>query len=80
LPRVLRSAGLVDVQADASFPLAHPACAPLEAATINLIRPQLIENGIATESEIQQHLAHVDAGLLDLTQPPMITAWGRRPQ
>jgi SAM-dependent methyltransferase len=79
LPRLLRSAGLVEVRADASFPVAHPACARLEAATINLIRPQLLEHGIASEEDIERHLANVAAGLLDLTQPPMITAWGRRP-
>ncbi len=79
LPRLLRDAGLVDVAADAYFPLALPACRPLETATINLIRDQLIGNGIATAEEIETHLANVAAGRLDLAQPPMISAWGRRP-
>jgi SAM-dependent methyltransferase len=77
LPRLLREAGLADVAADAAFPLALPACARLEAATVNLIRDQLVSGGIATEAEVDLHLANVAAGLLDLTQPPMIAAWGR---
>jgi SAM-dependent methyltransferase len=79
LPRLLREAGLRDVAADAYFPLTHPACAPLESATLALIRGQLIEHGIATAAEIEQHLANVAAGRLDLAQPPLISAWGRRP-
>ena len=79
LPRRLREAGLVEVAADASFPVSDPACNHLEVATINLIRDQLLDHGIATESEIEQHLAVVVAGRLDLAQPPMISCWGRRP-
>ena len=79
LPRLLREGGLVDVRADAAFPVAHPACARLERATIHLIAGQLLEHGVATAEEIQRHLANVAAGGLDLTQPPMIAAWGRRP-
>jgi SAM-dependent methyltransferase len=79
LPRLLQEAGLCEVRADASFPVAHPACARLETATIHLIAAQLIENDIATPEEIQLHLANVAAGKLDLTQPPMVAAWGRRP-
>jgi SAM-dependent methyltransferase len=79
LPRLLRQAGLTDVAADAYFPLALPSCAPLEIATINLIRENLISHGIAQPDEIERHLANVAAGRLDLAQPPMITAWGRRP-
>jgi SAM-dependent methyltransferase len=79
LPRLLRSAGLTEVGADASFPVALPACAALETATITLIRPELVANGIATDADIDRHLANVAAGRLDLTQPPMISCWGRRP-
>jgi SAM-dependent methyltransferase len=79
LPRLLREAGLADIRADAAFPVAHPACARLETATIQLIAGQLLENGIATAEEIDLHLANVASGRLDLTQPPMIAAWGRRP-
>jgi SAM-dependent methyltransferase len=79
LPRLLRQAGLVEVEADAAFPLGHPACARLETATISLIREQLVSGGIATDEDIDRHLANVAAGRLDLAQPPMIAAWGRRP-
>jgi len=79
LPRRLRAAGLVQVGADAAFPVSDPACNDLEAATIGLIRDQLLDHGIATEDEIAEHLENVAAGLLDLAQPPMISCWGRRP-
>ena len=79
LPRRLREAGLAEVAADAAFPVSDPACNQLELATIDLVRDQLVDHGIATEAEIEQHLAAVAAGELDLTQPPMISCWGRRP-
>jgi SAM-dependent methyltransferase len=79
LPHRLRAAGLEDVAADAAFPIRHPACIPLEVATITLVRDQLVAREIATEEEIEQHLASVVAGRLDLTQPPMISCWGWRP-
>jgi SAM-dependent methyltransferase len=79
LPRRLREAGLTDVAADAAFPVSNPACNHLEVATIHLVRDQLLDHGIATEAEIERHLAAVAAGRLDLTQPPMISGWGRRP-
>ncbi|HXX91691.1 MAG TPA: methyltransferase domain-containing protein [Acidimicrobiales bacterium] len=78
LPRRLRSLGLLDVGADAYVALSHPACAPLERATIEMIRPQLVDNGIAGDAEIDRLLAAVDAGRVELVQPPLVTAWGRR--
>ena len=79
LPRRVRAAGLLDVAADAFFPVTDPACNRLETATINLIRHQLLDLGIATAAEIAEHLDTVAAGSLDLAQPPMISCWGRRP-
>ncbi|MEU7065673.1 methyltransferase domain-containing protein [Streptomyces sp. NPDC046161] len=79
LPRVLREAGLADVRADAYFPITSPACAVLEEATVRQIRHRLVEQGLATDEEIDRHLAHVAAGRLDLATAPMISAWGRRP-
>jgi len=78
LPRLLRAAGLADVAADAYFPVSLPACAPLELATVKFLREQLVDKGIASAEEIDRHLASVAAGRLDLAQPPMISAWGRR--
>ena len=79
LPRRLREAGLVEVAADAAFPVSDPACNALEAATITLVRDQLLDHGVATAEEIDRHLAAVWAGRLDLAQPPMVSCWGRRP-
>ncbi len=78
LPRRLREAGLDAVAADAYFPVALPECARLEAATIRFIRGDLVRHGIATDDEIDAHLGAVAAGEIDLAQPPMISAWGRR--
>jgi SAM-dependent methyltransferase len=78
LPRLLRAAGLADVAADAYFPIALPACAPLEIGTVTLLRQQLVAKGLATAAEIDRHLANIEAGKLDLAQPPLISAWGRR--
>ncbi|MFJ7999428.1 class I SAM-dependent methyltransferase [Streptomyces sp. NPDC096310] len=79
LPRLLREAGLDDVGADAYFPITSPACAVLEAATVRQIRGRLVAEGLATDEEIDRHLANVTAGQLDLATAPMISAWGRRP-
>ena len=79
LPRRLRDAGLVDVRADAFFPITGPACVELERATIQQIRGRLLAAGLATEEEIEQHLANLSTGLLDVATSPLITAWGRRP-
>lgn len=78
LPRRLRAAGLVDVAADAYFPITGPACAALERATVEQIRDRLVEGGVATRAEIDEHLANVAGGGLDLATSPMVTAWGRR--
>jgi hypothetical protein len=43
-----------------------------------LIGEDLMAHGVATAEELRRHLSNVDAGLLDLAQPPMISAWGRR--
>ncbi|HLN43886.1 MAG TPA: methyltransferase domain-containing protein [Acidimicrobiales bacterium] len=80
LPRLLRGAGLVDVAADAYFPVARPECARLESTTMDLIRDDLVRHGIATGAQIDRHVASVAAGRLDLAQPPMISAWGRVPE
>ncbi len=79
LPRLLRSAGLTQLGADAYFPITSPACAVLEAATVRHIRAELINAGLATAEEVEQHLANVATGQLDLATAPMISAWGRRP-
>ncbi len=79
LPRLLRDAGLEAVAADAYFPIASPACTELETATVEQIRASLVEAGIATDGDIDRHLANVATGRLDLATAPMVSAWGRKP-
>lgn len=43
------------------------------------IRGQLVAAGLATDDEIDRHLANVATGLLDLATAPLVSAWGRRP-
>ena len=43
LPRRLRSAGLVEVESDAYFPMGGPFCDELERATVEQIRELLVE-------------------------------------
>ncbi|MDG9715220.1 class I SAM-dependent methyltransferase [Streptomyces sp. DH24] len=78
LPRLLRAVGLRCVEADVYFPLASPACAALENATIRQIRGRLVAAGLATDEDIDRHLANVASGAMDLTTAPMISAWGRK--
>jgi SAM-dependent methyltransferase len=79
LPRLLREAGLLDVAAGAYFPITGPACVELERATTEQIRDRLLVAGLATAEEIDQHLANLANGVVDLATSPMITAWGRKP-
>jgi SAM-dependent methyltransferase len=79
LPRRLRDHGLQAVGADAWFPLTAPACSTLEITTVEQIRDRLVAAGIATATEIDQHVEDVAAGRVpDLATSPMITAWGLR--
>ncbi|MGW3287842.1 methyltransferase domain-containing protein [Streptomyces sp. NPDC001002] len=78
LPRLLREAGLRRVEADAYFPVTSPACTALESATIRQIREQLVTAGIATDEDIDRHLANIATGDMDLATAPMISAWGRK--
>ncbi|MGW2822519.1 methyltransferase domain-containing protein [Streptomyces sp. NPDC001443] len=78
LPRLLREAGLHQVEADAYFPVASPACTALETATVRQIRDRLVEAGLATHQDIDRHLANLASGSMDLATAPMISAWGRK--
>ena len=79
LPRLLREAGLADVRAELFAPLSGPACRALEDATIRQIRGRLVAAGIATDTEIDAHLAALAAGRLDPTTAPLVSARGRAP-
>ena len=43
------------------------------------MRGELLAAGLAGDAEIDAHLAAIQAGELDLTLAPLISAWGRRP-
>lgn len=79
LPRRLRNAGLLNVEADSYFPVTSPACTQLELATVEQIRGRLVSGGIATDAEIDEHLRNVATGTMDLATAPLISAWGRKP-
>lgn len=78
LPRLLREAGLSQVEADAYFPVSSPACTALELATVRQVREKLVAAGYATDAEVERHLANVAGGSMDLATSPMISAWGRK--
>jgi SAM-dependent methyltransferase len=79
LPRLLRAAGLEEVGAEVFFPLGGRVCAELERATVEQVRNRLLMTGLASPADLYEHLANVDAGLLDLAPAPLVSAWGRRP-
>ncbi|MFG2499603.1 class I SAM-dependent methyltransferase [Streptomyces sp. NPDC048441] len=78
LPRLLRTAGLRQVEADAYFPLTSPACTALETAMIQQSRTALTAAGAATDDDITDHLANIAAEPMDLATAPLISAWGRK--
>jgi SAM-dependent methyltransferase len=80
LPRLLREVGLEDVRADGFFPVSTPVRQSLQAATVRQVRKSLLAAGLVSEAEIDQHLADLATGTLDLATAPLISAWGRKTQ
>jgi len=78
LPRLLRGAGLADVGADAYISLAGPAQAQFQRTIIERQRDRLVDAGLTSDSEIEQHLDDIEAGRVDLASFPLISAWGRK--
>jgi SAM-dependent methyltransferase len=78
LPRLLRDGGLEAVAADAYFAVAQPASRLLETANTAQVATALVDGGWATRLEIDDHLAALERGALDIATPPLISAWGRR--
>ncbi|MGC0332706.1 SAM-dependent methyltransferase [Streptomyces sp. SAI-170] len=78
LPRLLRAAGLRQVEADAGFPVTSRACAGLESATVRQLRSRLVAAGLVTDHDIDRHLSHISSGEMDLAAPALISAWGRK--
>jgi SAM-dependent methyltransferase len=79
LPRLLRHHGLLDVRADAYFPLALPAVTALERANTAQVRDNLIAHGGVTAADVDRFLDLLDTGNLDLATAPLISATGRHP-
>jgi len=79
LPRLFRSLGLVDVEAEAHFPVTSPSSAVLERATVEQIRTELVAADLADDDEIDRHLANLAAGHLDVATAPMVSTRGRTP-
>lgn len=79
LPRLFRRQGLVDVAADAYFPLALDAAAALDRANVEQVREGLVSLRAASDGEIDEYLAASVAGSIDVATPPLVSAWGRRP-
>jgi SAM-dependent methyltransferase len=78
LPRLLAEAGLKDIRAEARMPVIHSGAAQLERANVAQTAPLLIKNGYASEADISDHLAAIDAGRITIVFPPMFTASGKR--
>jgi Methyltransferase domain len=78
LPRLLRGTGLTEVGADAYFPVAGVASARLQRTMIERQRERMVRAGLVTAADIDQHLADIAAGRLDLATFTMVSAWGRK--
>jgi SAM-dependent methyltransferase len=79
LPRRLRGVGLVDLGSEVRFSLGGPAERQLHRTLIQRARDRLIASELVSAEEVEQHLADVDAGHLDLAAFPVVSAWGRKP-
>ncbi len=79
LPRRLRQAGLTEVEAEVGFTMGGPNARRLQATLVMRAGPALIAAGSATAQEIDQHLADLDTGQLDIAAFPVVSAWGRKP-
>jgi hypothetical protein len=78
LPRLLRDAALTGVTAQARMPLTGPDTARLQRTLLRRRGRQLLAAGLLTSDEIDQHLADIANGSLDLTAFPVVSAWGRK--
>jgi SAM-dependent methyltransferase len=77
LPTRLRALGLEEVGADAYFPVALRAGRALELANVEQVRDLAVANGLASDAELDEHVANVRSGTVDIATPPLVSAWGR---
>lgn len=82
LPRRLRALGLVDLRAEARFPVVGSATRQLERANTAQVAAGLVAAGHASTTEIDAHLASLDDPdqVLDIASPPLFTVSARRPR
>jgi SAM-dependent methyltransferase len=78
LPRLLRAAGLTEVNAEAAFNLGGPDGRRLQRGLTMWMGPQLIADGQVGENELHTHLADLDSNDLDVALFPVVSAWGRK--
>ena len=78
LPRLLRDAGLTDVNAEVSFNLGGQDARRMQHTLIAQARPALIAAGLASAGEIDQHLADLESTNLEIAVFPIVSAWGRK--
>jgi SAM-dependent methyltransferase len=78
LPRLLRGAGLVDVQAEVRFSLGGPEVVRVQRNLIMQRGERLRASGLITPEELDRHLADLADENLSLAAFPVVSAWGRR--
>jgi SAM-dependent methyltransferase len=79
LLRLLRDASLTGATAEARIPLTGPDTARLQRTLVLRRRDQMLTVGLLTGGEIDQHLADIADGHLDLAAFPVVSASGRAP-
>jgi SAM-dependent methyltransferase len=78
LPRLLRDAGLTDVNAEVTFNLGGHDARRMQHTLIAQARTALIAAGLASAGEIDQHLADLESTNLEIAVFPIVSAWGRK--
>ena len=80
LPRLLRENGLIDVGADGYVAIATDAARALEAANVRQVAAALASRGDVTQAEIDDHLRALAMAQIDVSMPPLVSTWGRKPE
>ena len=78
LARLLKQLGLEDVGTSAFFPSIDAATIDLERANVAQVAPSLVAGGYASPADIESHLHDLEARQIDVSMPPLISAWGQR--
>jgi SAM-dependent methyltransferase len=78
LPRLLREAGLVDIEGDANLPL-NDAVRLLERANVLQVQDLLLAQNLVTKEELDRYLARLEDPSFLLAGIFLLAAWGRAP-